>query len=246
MNESLDPIHRLKAICSILKTAIRMDYEFERAASSGEEETRQMKGKENDQHSDDDDEQSSASSNEGETRDIDEVKQEASDSDLESGSSSDEEDEEQAVEEDASVPAKTYIPKLGRKSDDLVVDESAYVLLCKSKTSYPCMSFDVIADGLGEGEDRSANFPISMSIVGGTYSGKRGTDSLIVMKYSKLFPGSKNARDPNAMLTEQNSHATEGATLRYVKIAHPGPVNRVRCKNIREYRCVRMMETCRH
>lgn len=211
-----------------------MDYEFDRAASSGEEDSKRMKNKQEANENSDDDDQSSVSSNE-EVRDIDEVKQEASDSDLESGSSSDEDDddEEQGAEEaTADGPAKTYIPKLGRKSDDLVVDESAYVLLCKSKTSYPCMSFDVISDGLGDGEDRSANFPISMSLVGGTYSGKRGADSLIVMKYSKLFPGSKNARDENAMLTEQNSGAKEGATLRYVKIAHPGPVNRVRCKNI--------------
>ena len=212
-----------------------MDYEFDRAASSGEEDSKRMRNKENDVNSDDED-QSSVSSGE-EARDVDEVKQDASnsDSDLESGSSSDEEDEEAPGEEDASVPAKTYIPRLGKKSDNLVVDESAYVLLCKSKTSYPCMSFDVINDGLGEGEDRSAAFPISMSIVGGTYSGKRGADSLIVMKYSKLYPGSKNARDENAMLTEQNSRAKEGATLRYVKIAHPGSVNRVRCKNISEY-----------
>ena len=209
-----------------------MDYEFENAASSGEEDSKRMKNKENeDQQSDD---ESSVSSNEA--RDIDEVRQDASnsDSDLESGSSSDEEDEEQAGEEDANLPAKTYIPKLGKKGDDLQVDESAYVLLSKSKTSYPCMSFDVINDNLGEGEDRSANFPISMSIVGGTYSGKRGADSLIVMKYSKLFPGSKNSKDENAMLTEQNSRAKEGATLRYVKIPHPGPINRVRCKNISE------------
>jgi len=112
-----------------------------------------------------------------------------------------------------------------------VVDESAYVLLCKSRCEYPCMSFDIIQDNLGEGEDRSSKFPISMSIVGGTYSGRKNVDSLILMKYSKLFPSSKNAKDQQQRITEQD-RKSQSATLRYVKISHAGSVNRVRCKNI--------------
>lgn len=129
-----------------------MDYEN----NNSDEELNELRNQ-NDSDSED-----SVSESEGPGKDIDEIKQElSSDSDLES-SSSEEEDEEVEYK---SLPARTYIPQKGSKNDDLVVDESAYVLLCKSKTNYPCMSFDIINDNQGEGEDRTSKFPISLSMV---------------------------------------------------------------------------------
>ena len=207
----------------------RMDCD-DHGASSGEEELNKLRNKENENSSDDYSE--SSCSEEEEAKEIDEIKQVLSNDELDDSESasdtSDSESDEEDEQDDKSLPARTYIPKKGKKNDDLVVDESAYVLLCKSKTSYPCMSFDIINDNLGE--NRSNTFPISMSMVGGTYSGRANADSLIVMKYSKLFPNSKNFKDQQ-IITEQDTKQ-QGATLRYVKISHAGSVNRIRCTHI--------------
>ena len=209
-----------------------MDYEFENNAhsSSDEEDCKRLKNKENAAEDSDDDSSENEVVDDG--KDIDEIKQVVSSDEEDSESDEEEDEEEEDVEQNSqSAQPRTYIPKIGKKNDKLVVDESAYVLLVKAKTNYPCLSFDIINDSLGDGEDRSTNFPLSMSMVGGTYSGgKANADSLIVMKFSKLFPGSKNS--PQNVITEQQNNNKEGATLRYVKIPHSGSINRIRCKNI--------------
>ena len=206
--------------------------EIENGNSSAEDELNHLKNKENESDDDSDD---SVDTNE-DAKDVGEIRQALSESESDLEETDESEDDEES-EEIKNLPARTYIPVKGKKDDDLVVDESAYVLLCKSKTNYPCMSFDIIHDNDGEGEDRSSKFPISLSMIGGTYSGKRNADSLIVMKFSKLYPNSKNSKldnddSTNQMITEQSRTDKEGATLRFVKLPHQGSINRVRCKNL--------------
>lgn len=55
------------------------------------------------------------------------------------------------------------------EDEELVCDESAYVMLHQAHTGAPCLSFDVIQDNLGENRE---SFPMTAYIVAGTQAAK--------------------------------------------------------------------------
>lgn len=55
------------------------------------------------------------------------------------------------------------------EDEELICDESAYVMLHQAHTGAPCLSFDVIQDNLGENRD---SFPMTSYIVSGTQAAK--------------------------------------------------------------------------
>lgn len=84
-------------------------------------------------------------------------------------SSSEEEDDQMGEdEEDAEgddLP-KTYLPGQPLKDDEqLVCDQSAYVMLHQAQTGAPCLSFDIVTDNIGN--DRH-DFPMTAYLVAGT------------------------------------------------------------------------------
>lgn len=83
------------------------------------------------------------------------------------GNSSESEDEEmEEGEEDNDDRPKTYLPDQPLKEDEqLVCDQSAYVMLHQAQTGAPCLSFDIVPDNLGN--DRS-EFPMTAYLVAGT------------------------------------------------------------------------------
>lgn len=82
--------------------------------------------------------------------------------------SSDEEDEN---EEDAgNANREVYLPgKPLEEGEELVCDESAYVMLHQARTGAPCLSFDIIPDQLGANREA---FPMSCYIAAGTQAAK--------------------------------------------------------------------------
>ncbi len=66
-----------------------------------------------------------------------------------------------------------------KEGETLICDESAYVTLHTFTTSAPCLSFDIIPDGLGG--DRG-NFPLTSYLVSGTQAQRSHANNLIVMK----------------------------------------------------------------
>lgn len=84
-----------------------------------------------------------------------------------SDDSSDDEDESKEVKTELS---QVYLPGKPLEADEeLVCDESAYVMLHQARTGAPCLSFDIVRDQLGENREA---FPMSCYIVAGTQAAK--------------------------------------------------------------------------
>lgn len=96
-----------------------------------------------------------------------EVNEGVEDEDMESeDSSSDDENEEKETNEKQGV----YLPgKPLEEGEELVCDESAYIMLHQARTGAPCLSFDVVPDQLGAKRD---TYPMSCYIVAGTQAAK--------------------------------------------------------------------------
>lgn len=84
-----------------------------------------------------------------------------------SDDSSDSDDETKDVKTEKS---QVYLPGKPLEADEeLVCDESAYVMLHQARTGAPCLSFDIVRDQLGENREA---FPMSCYIVAGTQAAK--------------------------------------------------------------------------
>lgn len=63
-----------------------------------------------------------------------------------------------------------YLPGQPLEHDEeLICDESAYIMLHQAHTGAPCLSFDILKDDLG---DDRINYPMTSYIVAGTQAAK--------------------------------------------------------------------------
>lgn len=85
------------------------------------------------------------------------------DDDDDSGSDVDSDDDDN-TEQGVYLPGKPL-----KEGEELVCDESAYVMLHQAHTGAPCLSFDIIADDLGQNRDA---FPMTAYMVAGTQASK--------------------------------------------------------------------------
>ena len=67
--------------------------------------------------------------------------------------------------------------------DELVCDTSAYVTLNEFSLDWPCLSFDIVRDGLGE--QRSA-FPMTSYVVAGTQAAQPAQNKIAVFKVTNI------------------------------------------------------------
>lgn len=90
------------------------------------------------------------------------------DADAEMLESDDNDDEDEQSSKDDGQ--KVYLPgKELDKDEELVCDESAYILLHQAHTGAPCLSFDVVEDKLGNNRE---TFPLTSYIVAGTQAAR--------------------------------------------------------------------------
>lgn len=92
--------------------------------------------------------------------------------DVENESSSEEEssDNEEMEEQANDSRPDVYLPGQPLKDgEELVCDESAYIMLHQAQTGAPCLSFDIICDQLGNNRE---TFPLTCYFAAGTQAAK--------------------------------------------------------------------------
>ncbi|GFQ63822.1 glutamate-rich WD repeat-containing protein 1 [Trichonephila clavata] len=133
--------------------------------------------------------------------------------------------DDEEVETEESAPSRVYLPSVGNdKDEELEYDESAYIFYYAVRTGSPCLSFDIIPDGLGD--NRADQFPLSMTLVGGTEVKNRGNNNLLLMKLSNMQK-TKTAKSDDESESDSDSDEVT-PDLEAVTVRHMGCVNRVK------------------
>lgn len=130
------------------------------------------------------------------------------------------------------VDQQTFIPgrnQLG-KGETLSPDSSAYEMLHTLSTTWPCLSFDIIKDSLG---DNRKTYPATMYAVAGTQaeSRKARDNELLIMKLSGL---SRMDRDHDEDSDEDDDDDDENAEpiLETKSIPLSSTTNRIRAHQV--------------
>ena len=172
-------------------------------------------------------------------KEIDDVSAEMEEIDEEeSGSSMDDDNEDEDDDDDGEgeggdkpeTKRQTYIPTVDtmNSNEELEYDESAYVMYHKAETGFPCLSFDIIRDNLGDEEERGKSYPQTSYLVGGTQATKVHINSLLVLKMSNLLPLKKKQDEDLSDSESEDENLDDKPELECFKIPHNGCINRVR------------------
>lgn len=96
-----------------------------------------------------------------------------------------EESEEQPSAPDIFLPG---VHKLG-KDEVLEADDSVYIMRHNMNTNWPCLSFDVLRDNLGDERQR---YPATAYLVAGTQADMAKNNEVVVYKLTSLHRTQKD------------------------------------------------------
>ncbi|XP_015912928.1 glutamate-rich WD repeat-containing protein 1 [Parasteatoda tepidariorum] len=155
------------------------------------------------------------------------------DMDLGEESSNDEEisESDEDVDEE-NTGSRVYLPNADNSENvDLECDESAYVCHHAIKTGSPCLSFDILPDELGD--NRADEYPLTMTVVGGTQVDSLHCNHLLIMKLSNMHKN-KHKKERNEDEDEEEESDSESDSeedtkpvLECASVRHTGCVNRI-------------------
>lgn len=158
-----------------------------------------------------------------------EVNEDSTDSDSDESMDESKETPEEPIENDDRP--NVYLPDQPLKEgEDLVCDQSAYIMLHQAQSGAPCLSFDIIQDSLGD--DRET-YPLTSYLVAGTQAAKTHTNSIIVMKMSNLHKTGQDEEDEEDDEESDDDDDTK-PHMATIMIKHLGCVNRVRSTNLND------------
>ena len=89
------------------------------------------------------------------------------------------------VEEDVFLPGTHTLGK----DEVLEPDQSVYEMLHRMDVSWPCLSFDILRDNLG---DERRRYPATTYLVSGTQADHASKNELLVMKMTQLHKTQKD------------------------------------------------------
>ncbi len=153
------------------------------------------------------------------------------DQDMEEDEDQDSDDEDESKEdEDEDEDGQAFIPgsRSLEEGEELVMDERAYVLYHQAHLGPPCLSFDVLEDTGGGGDE----YPLSVYGVAGTQAAKAGANGIITFKMFNLHPIRHRGEESDDEDDEPNEEEDPELVpkLKVASIKHAGAVNRVRVK----------------
>ncbi|XP_021239721.1 glutamate-rich WD repeat-containing protein 1 [Numida meleagris] len=127
------------------------------------------------------------------------------------------------------IPGRAPPPGPG---EEMVVDTSAYRLLHHAGTGAPCLSLDIVRDGLGD--DRET-LPLSLLLCAGTQAPTAQGNRLMVLKMQNLYGPRRRRGDSGSDSDSDSSEEEEeeedeerSPQLHLAMIPHYGGINRVR------------------
>ncbi|KAJ3093614.1 ribosome biosynthesis protein rrb1, partial [Physocladia obscura] len=128
----------------------------------------------------------------------------------------------------ADADVKVFLPGDALQDGEvLVADNSAYEMLHQMHVEWPCLSFDILRDQLGQ---LRKHFPMAAYIVAGSQAEKQKDNKLYVMKMSDLHRTKHD--DDDGMNDDSDSddddNLDEDPILEFKTVPHHGGVNRVR------------------
>ncbi|KZV94118.1 glutamate-rich WD repeat containing [Exidia glandulosa HHB12029] len=128
-------------------------------------------------------------------------------------------------------PAKSvYIPGTHALAQDEVLepDMTSYEMLHQMNIHWPCLSFDVLRDSLG---DERQKYPQTAYLVAGTQADSASKNEVLVMKMSQLHRTQKDVDESDSDDDEEDEDALdEDAVVEMKSIPHQGGVNRIRAQ----------------
>jgi ribosome assembly protein RRB1 len=157
--------------------------------------------------------------------------------------SGDEEEFEENVNENRHQPAPSvFRPGIDELEDGQVLEPEpgTYKMLHRLEVQWPCLSFDVLPDALG---DNRTKFPMTAYVVSGTQADNADKNKLVIMKWANLQKTNKDGLededeedeiDRKFKLDEDeddedgDSDNDQDPDLEFRMIKHAGGVNRVR------------------
>ena len=125
-------------------------------------------------------------------------------------------------EENEGGPKEVWRPGVDQipEGEALEYDPSAYVMYHSLQAEWPCLSFDIMRDTLGENRQR---FPLTMFAVTGSQADRADKNKVTLLKLSDLQTTQTDEDDE-----DEDENVDEDPTIEHVNVAHAGGVNRIR------------------
>ncbi|TFK77303.1 glutamate-rich WD repeat containing [Pluteus cervinus] len=136
-----------------------------------------------------------------------------------------EESEEQHEQSDVYIPGVHTL----EEGEVLEADDSVYIMRHSMNVNWPCLSFDVLRDDLGDERQR---YPATAFIVAGTQADVAKNNELVVYKMTSLHRTQKDGAgsDSESDDGDDDENLDEDAILEYRSIPHLGGINRTRAQ----------------
>ncbi|KAI5812154.1 WD40-repeat-containing domain protein [Pyronema omphalodes] len=157
----------------------------------------------------------------------DQYEDEFSDEDdvLEAGADGEDPGEEDVPEDAMDMDKGVFMPSRHKLQKDEILepDSSAYHMLHRMNSEWPCLSFDILTDDLG---DARQSYPHTVYMVGGTQAARAKDNKIMVMKLSGLHKERQNNDDDDE--EDDDSDTEDEPILESRAIPTNSTTNRIR------------------